>query len=171
MSKLKEVFSGLAITEVEITSGVRKDYKGSFHYSGEAIDIHSVKYSSGKKIYFHALNAGYNALDDGIFFNTLKSKFGDLLQEYISPAVIKTSGSDSRANKYRYSKAAEIQAALKTKSTKGKYDVDSWHLDHLHLAIAKRFSKKQIAAASGGGIVIIILGAAGYWYYKIRDGK
>lgn len=166
LNRFKSMCSTMGIVEVEITSAVRKEYKGSFHYSGEAIDINSIKYSNGKKIFFHALNTGYVQSDDKKFFETLKSNLGDLLQEYISPAVIKTAGSNYRPNMYWSASKDDIKKALATKAKKGKYDSDIWHLDHLHLAIAKRFSKTEKVAATGGGLLLLGLGLGGYWYWR-----
>jgi hypothetical protein len=166
LNRFKAMCSTMGIVEVEITSAVRKEYKGSFHYSGEAIDINSVKYSNGKKGFFHALNVGYNSNEDRKFFDAVKSNLGDLLQEYISPAIIKTAGSNSRNNIYWSAGKDDIKKALALKAKKGKYDSDIWHLDHLHFAIAKRFSKTEKVAATGGGLLLLGLGLGGYWYWR-----
>ena len=163
LNRFKSVWSSLGIVEIEITSGVRKDFSKSFHFSGEALDIHSIKYSNGKKIFFHSLNSNYNSSDDRRFFDILKIKLGDMLQEYISPAIVKTSGSSSRYNIYWDADKKTIAQKLAVKSQKGKYDPDVWHLDHLHLAIAKRFTTKQKA---GGGLLLLGLGVAGYLYWR-----
>jgi hypothetical protein len=164
LNRFKVMCSTMEIVEVEITSALRKEYKGSFHYSGEAIDINSIKYSDGRKVFFHALNSGYNSSEDRKFFEAVKSNLGDLLQEYISPAIIKTAGSNSHFNLYWSASKDDIKKALAIKAQKGKYNPDIWHLDHLHFAIAKRFSNTEKAA--GGGLLLLGLGLGGYWYWR-----
>lgn len=169
LRRLKNAFEKLGIVRAEINDALRPNgFRYSFHTWGQAVDIHSVQYKNGKKIYFHALSSGYNADSDTAFYWALKSRLGNLLQEYISPAIVKTSGNRERNNKYRKSSRGEIQQALGKKSAAGKYDEDIWHLDHLHLAVAERLTLKQKAAVGGG---ILLIAAAGGWYWYKNQGK
>jgi hypothetical protein len=131
-------FKSEKIVEVSINSTFRKvsATDKSFHAFGQALDLHSVKYSSGKIIYFNRRDGkSWKASDDAKFADSFNDYFKNYRIEYFSPARM-ISVYNYKNNIYLNSKQAIITQKLLEKSQGKKIDLDAGHLDHLHLAIA-----------------------------------
>lgn len=143
LSLFTEYCNKNGITEVYITSCYRPDAKGSYHYTGQAFDIHSIKYKTGKTIYFTVYGGLHKNVEDDIFFKSISSYFSKYLVEYITPARVFTRNTD-RMNKYRDYPQDKKDAERKKLDTGIPYETDRNHLHHLHFAINPDLSAKVI---------------------------
>lgn len=134
---LTDFFRVKRIVEVYVNSVHRenKPNESSYHGIGQAIDIHSIKYSDGELLSFYSAGEDYSVSQDDFLFREFSSWFVNYKIEYISPANILT-GYEEHNNIYRnYSKEQKKAVLAKIGTQNYSYEINRNHLDHLHLAI------------------------------------
>lgn len=134
---LTDFFRVKKIVQVYVNSVHRenKPNENSYHGIGQAIDIHSIKYSDGELLSFFSAGDDYSVSQDDFLFREFTSWFMKYKIEYISPANILT-GYEEHENIYRnYSKEQKKTVLAKIGSQNYSYEINRNHLDHLHLAI------------------------------------
>ena len=127
-------FAKEGIKEIFVNSTFRAKPVGSFHAVGMALDLHYVKYASGKVIFFSRREPTYNRQSDIAFSNSVISFFEKYRIEYFSPSRMYSVNAD-RFNKYAGENKASIDKKLTEKKLGKTADLDRDHLDHLHFAI------------------------------------
>jgi hypothetical protein len=171
LNLLGEFAKKYKIQTLSVNSTYRPKNNGSYHYKGMALDVHFVKFTNGKTIYFTAREKTYNIVDDDYFYSLVKDFFKNYKFEYISPARIKTPSAD-RHNRYRYdSRTDKVKILDQMKTKKLPYEINRDHLHHLHLAFNPTPNTIKIVAnktAENKNSIIPIVGLViiGFLLYK-----
>ena len=122
------------VVEIYVNSTLRKHSKGSFHAVGFAIDLHYVKFKNNKFFYFSRREKDYSISNDLKFFDLFNNYFQNYRIEYFSPSKMYSINTD-RYNLYKDSTQVVINQKLNDKNQGKTIDLDTGHLDHLHIAI------------------------------------
>ncbi|MEM7182129.1 MAG: hypothetical protein AAF518_14520 [Spirochaetota bacterium] len=162
-----KAFKKLKVKKVYVYSHLRKSNSSSYHSKGQALDIGYIVFENGKILYLNVKFQKYDTLQDLLFFNALFNELVKYNIEYYSPAKIFRTGKYNQNNKYKsLSQKGKREVLSKAgKPHKKYYELNSWHLDHLHLAIDVSGNKVAVAGASFI-LFATALGFLGYKYYQ-----
>ena len=161
---ITEFFKSKKVIQVSLNSLFRLNSPGqnNYHGYGQAMDIHTIKYTTGQLVSFNAREDNYSLSEDDFLFREFRSWFGSYKFEYISPANVFT-GYEKHNNIYRnYSKEQKTVILNKMENEKLPYEINRTHLHHLHLALnpnrgAKRVTVLKIAMAGIAGLIVSLL--------------
>lgn len=161
---ITEFFKKIGIVQVAINSVYRNDdpSKNSYHGHGQALDIHTIKYSNSEIVSFNSRDANYSITQDDFLFREFKTYFATYKFEYISPANVSTEYTEHN-NIYRnYTREKKTAVLNKMINDNLPYETNRNHLHHLHLAInpnpkAKTYRALKIAGLTIAAIYVISL--------------